>query len=527
MMKKAAMAGILLLVVLAVASCSDDDSTGSKDSTAPAVSIVAPKNAVTREGIVDVSISANDNAGISKVEFYADGQLVGTDTTTPYEVEWDLSGYDDDTQHTFYAKAYDTGGNVKVTETRTLTKGPSAVPVATLTSPVDGWTVMQGYLTELTGSATDLEDGVLSDANIVWSSDLQGVLKSGTDVDYRGFIIGTHEITMTATDEDGNVDTKTVTITVTENDQDYAYVQEGTYTIGAPLFEPTTVTFTRPFIVSKTELSLRDFLENMDTSKLTSALDFTRRGSKLAEKVDSLDDLPLYNRDIVEDVDTYGDYPATFFTYLEYAMYCESINDRDGFNPSYAYYGESNVLKDRIGDALKLVLWTHEDPNYDMNGWRMPTEAEWMVAAGGGLEGHSYPWGDSPAYGKANTLADPNPPSMALVGEGRGTVPVDSYAEYPSPYGVLNMAGNVAEVCSDIYQPDLPSGVDYVGYSISTTFEYLVKGGAWYSTGPQSQIAVRDLWIPYARSSTSSIYAYNAGFGTRVVRSLNVGEAPW
>ena len=527
-MRKAAMAGILLLVVFAVASCSDDDSTGSKDSTRPSVSITTPKSGVTREGIVDVVIEASDNKAVKKVEFYAENALVGTDETTPYEIEWDISRYDDDTSLDFYARAYDTSGNSQATDTWTLTKGPSKAPVATLTSPSDGWTVMQGYLTELKGTATDEEDGALADANIVWTSSLQGELKSGTDVEYRGFVIGTHEITMTATDSDGNIDTETVTITVTDNDQDYAYIQEGTYTIGAPLFDEETVTFKRPFLVSKTELSLSEFIADFSTDYIVQKTDYTGRGKVISTKTFDGSGESYFDAGLVSDVDTYGDYPAIFFTLLEFAGYCEALNDRDGYNYSFKYLKSDGTTITSVSTKAKnIVLGTYDDSSYDLNGWRLPTEAEWMVAAGGALDGRAYPWGDEGPGARANTLADPNPPNAIDLSQGRGTVPVDSYSGGASPYGILNMAGNVAEMCIDMYLPYIPSGTDYCGYTDDSYIEYVVKGGTWYSNGTGARIPMRDMWIDFQLKGASSIRAYDAGTGARIIRNLDVGEAPW
>ena len=80
-----------------------------------------------------------------------------------------------------------------------MTKGPSSPPNATLTSPNAGWEVMQGYPTSFAGTATDLEDGSVTNENITWSSNLQGPLHFGTELVYRGLVIGNHVITMTAT----------------------------------------------------------------------------------------------------------------------------------------------------------------------------------------------------------------------------------------------------------------------------------------------------------------------------------------
>ncbi|MFC1485829.1 SUMF1/EgtB/PvdO family nonheme iron enzyme [Candidatus Latescibacterota bacterium] len=523
MMKKAAMAGILILTVFAITSCSDEETTSSRDTTLPQVQIQTPWDGSTREGIVDVFIEATDNAGIEKVEFYANNTLVGTVMTAPYELEWDLSGYSSG-DISIYAKAYDINGNTRTTATWTVTKGPSTAPVATMTSPSAGWEVMQGYLTVLSGSATDLEDGTISDDNLVWSSDLQGTLGVGSSLQYRGFVLGKHVITMTAIDSDGNTNKKTVAITVTDNDQDFAYIQAGTYTIGPPLFAPQTVTFRKPFLISKTEVSIRDFNDNIDLehTKLNKEKETT------TNRYDFLDE-GGYDSSLLTDTDTYGDYPAVFYTMHEFIVLCESLNNRDGFNESYTFYDNKNQLATKTSKYFKPIFMTRVDQSYDLNGWRLPTEAEWIVAASGGSAGRAYPWGDNVPAGRCNSLADPTSESIVQLSIGRGIAPVRSYENYRSPFGLYNMAGNVAEVCSDIYLPSLPQGIDPVGYTDAEEFECVVKGGAWYSRGEACQIGIRTMWIPYLGKSDLKTQKnlFDSGIGARIVRSLKPGEAPW
>ena len=103
-------------------------------------------------------------------------------------------------------------------------------------------------------------------------------------------------------------------------------------------------------------------------------------------------------------------------------------------------------------------------------GARLPSEAEWELAARGRTE-HKFPWGDArPACAVAATLRSDH---TAKSCTGDGPARVGTHPLGRSPFGIEDLAGNVEEWTADFFVDPMPAAPPKSGAS------FVLRGGSW------------------------------------------------
>lgn len=174
-----------------------------------------------------------------------------------------------------------------------------------------------------------------------------------------------------------------------------------------------------------------------------------------------------------------GKYPVTNTQYKRFLdanpEYPVPYADKDWARP-YNWDSEKRMYPEgKANHPVVLVTW-HDAQAYcawlkETTGreFRLPTEEEWEKAARG-TDGREWPWGDEFSGDKANT-------SESGIG---GTTPVGCYPDGASPYGCLDMAGNVWEWTASEYEGVLR----------------VLRGGSWDCSQLLARCACRDGVVP-------------------------------
>lgn len=177
-----------------------------------------------------------------------------------------------------------------------------------------------------------------------------------------------------------------------------------------------------------------------------------------------------------------GDYPVSHVSWNDAARYCNWLSEKAGLRPVYTFFADSVSC------------------DFSTKGYRLPSEAEWEYAAGGGQERKQFTFSGSENLHEVSWYAG---------NAGRGAHPVG--LKKANALGLFDCTGNVWEWCQDWYaegyyahaQDSLPP----TGPAYGTM--RVIRGGSWSNNPKHCRISNRSSRFPDGRDC-------NLGF--RVVR---------
>ena len=298
--------------------------------------------------------------------------------------------------------------------------------------------------------------------------------------------------------ENSNTDDNTVAPKSNVQISEMIKVEKGTFTMGNTWEAASARDYAQPvhevelkydYSLGKTEVTNEQFIEFLNEVDLGS-LSFLDPKSKIIRKSGDL---------FVQKSQSYAQLPVVNISWGFATSYCNWLSEKTGLKRAYDDYGN---LLDKSGNITIDIT--------KVEGFRLPTEAEWEYAARGGQkDNHSlYPGSDD-----ADTVAwywDNSTNGELDISNGKGPHPVTE--KTPNELGLYGMAGNAREWCHDYWWQKYYENASKVNpINTRASKQRSIRGGDWLYQDYFCRV--------YSRSFADATYNTNYHQGFRVART--------
>jgi len=141
-----------------------------------------------------------------------------------------------------------------------------------------------------------------------------------------------------------------------------------------------------------------------------------------------------------------GRHPVVDLTWYDAIAWCNALSEMEGRTP--VYYTTSAKVNPYRDSRLTDLVYGSDWVRWDVNGYRLPTEAEWECMA-------RYINGTVWHHGNlASGAGDGLHGGYAVYGQNSGGVSAEVGTKLPNALGLYDMSGNVAEWCHDVYRSE-------------------------------------------------------------------------